>query len=234
MSQENYKPEPLEFFHGKILDGFHEWRQTQEHDHTVKITGSDLNKIIASAKTQTYKEYPHMKKNENVEAIILKHTNQTIKPEAYMPTFRDKIIEIGLQEIGQTEQPAGSNKTKYGKWFGLDGQPWCGMFVSYLYHHAGKPLGNIGYLKGFAGCQTAVKYFREKGMITDKPEPGDIVFFDWNGDQRHEHCGIFVRHLDAQRFETIEGNTSIANQSNGGQVMKRVRSYNMGIFVKVK
>ena len=137
-----------------------------------------------------------------------------------------KIIEIARAEIGQKENPENSNKTKFGKWFGLDGVAWCGIFVSYCYHHAGQPLGNIGYTKGFAGCMTAVAHFRKSGKITKTPTPGDIVFFDWNGDGRFDHTGIFIRRIDAVSFETIEGNTSLTNQSNGGQVMLRTRKFN--------
>lgn len=134
----------------------------------------------------------------------------------------NKIIEIAEKEIGYTENPPYSNKTKYGDWFGFDGVPWCGMFVSWVYHHAGFPLGNIGFLKGFAGCQTAVAYFRKKGWITTEPQPGDIVFFDWNLDGRYDHTGIIVNE-DYLYFTTIEGNTSPNNQSNGGKVMQRHR-----------
>lgn len=132
-----------------------------------------------------------------------------------------KIVEIAKLEIGQTETPANSNKTKYGKWFGLDGVYWCGTFVSWVYFHAGFPLGNIGFLKGFAGCPTAYLHFKKKGEITTNPQPGDIVLFDWNGDGRFDHTGIFVKKIDERSFETIEGNTSLKNQSNGGTVMHR-------------
>ena len=142
------------------------------------------------------------------------------------------IIEIAKQEVGYTENPANSNQTKYGKWFGFDGVAWCGMFVSWVYFYAGFPLGNIGFKKGFAGCQTAVAHFRKTGKITNDPIPGDIVFFDWNGDGRYDHTGIFVRRISSQWFETVEGNTSLTNQSNGGQVMLRKRIFNNNtIFV---
>lgn len=142
-----------------------------------------------------------------------------------------KIIEIAEKEIGYSEAPANSNKTKYGKWFGFDGVAWCGMFVSWCYDEAGQPLGNIGFSKGFAGCQTAVAFYKKKGKITNEPVAGDIVFFDWNGDGRYDHTGIFVRHINEIYFETIEGNTSLTNQSNGGQVMRRKRKYTGVIFV---
>lgn len=145
----------------------------------------------------------------------------------------NKIIEIAEKEIGTKENPPNSNSTKYGKWFNLDKVPWCGIFVSWVYHHAGKPLGNIGFKKGFAGCQTAVEYFKKNKKIVEIPTPGDIVFFDWNKDQRYDHTGIFIKKLNDETFQTIEGNTSMTNQSNGGIVMKRTRKYgNQVLFVK--
>ena len=141
------------------------------------------------------------------------------------------IVAIAEKEIGYTETPANSNKTKYGKWFGFDGVAWCGMFVSWCYDKAGFPLGNVGFSKGFAGCQTAVAHYKKKNKVTTNPAPGDIVFFDWNGDGRFDHTGIFVKDIDGKSFETIEGNTSLINQSNGGQVMRRKRKYVNVLFV---
>jgi hypothetical protein len=145
-----------------------------------------------------------------------------------------KIIEVGMAEIGYAESPPNSNLTKYGEWFGLNGVAWCGIFISWCYYMAGLKLGNIGFSKGFAGCQTAVAYFKKTGEITTKPVPGDIVFFDWNGDGKYVHTGIYKAHFDPKTLATIEGNTSFTNQSNGGQVMERVRLYSQSIFVHPK
>jgi CHAP domain len=146
----------------------------------------------------------------------------------------NEIIRIAEKEIGQGEKPLNTNKTKYGKWFGLDGVAWCGIFVSWCYAQAGFPLPKIGFSKGFAGCQTAVAYFRKNNMITTSPVDGDIVFFDWNNDKRHDHTGIFVKWIDKTSFETIEGNTAVGNDSNGGNVMRRVRKNKNVLFVNVK
>lgn len=138
-----------------------------------------------------------------------------------------KIIEVALGEVGTKEVPDGSNKTKYGEWFGFDGVAWCAMFVSWCYDKAGFPLGNIGFKKGFAGCQTALNHFKSTGEIVTKEnvKSGDIILFDWNFDGRCDHTGLFVKHLGNGLFESIEGNTSMVNQSNGGIVMVRKRSY---------
>jgi hypothetical protein len=144
------------------------------------------------------------------------------------------VIEIAEQEIGYTEMPPNTNKTKYGAWFGFDGVPWCGMFVSWCYASAGKPLGKIGFLNGFAGSMTAVEHFKKEKCIVEAPQEGDIVFFDWNGDGRWDHTGLFVKWLDGEKFETIEGNTGKYNQSNGGEVMRRIRENKNVLFVHVK
>jgi hypothetical protein len=143
-----------------------------------------------------------------------------------------KVVEIAKKEIGQGEVPLNSNKTKYGKWFGFDGVAWCGMFVSWCYDQAGTPLGNIGFKKGFAGCQTAVAHYRKTNRITTNPVAGNIVFFDWNKDGRHDHTGIFVRWIELNKtFESIEGNTAVGNDSNGGNVMLRTRKNINVLFV---
>jgi len=145
------------------------------------------------------------------------------------------IIEVALAEVGQKEMPKNSNKTKYGNWFGLDEVSWCGIFVSWVYDQAGIPLGNIGFTKGFAGCQTAVQHFKTSGEVTEDPQIGDIVLFDWNNDKRYDHAGIFNGwKVEGKELNTIEGNTSLTNQSNGGEVMLRTRLLKNVLFVHPK
>lgn len=152
----------------------------------------------------------------------------------HITSIGDAIVATAAAEIGYVEYPANSNKTKYGKWFGFDGVAWCGIFVSWVYAKTGLALENIGFANGFAGCQTAVAYFKRSNQTTQNPIAGDIVFFDWNSDGRYDHTGIFVKQLDAFYFESIEGNTSTTNQSNGGMVMRRKRLYKSAIFVHPK
>lgn len=153
-----------------------------------------------------------------------------------MKTKGQQIADLAFAEKGYTESPKNSNKTKFGKWFGFDGVAWCGMFVSWVYAQAGYVLPNIGFTKGFAGCQTAVAYFIKMKETTLEPSVGDLVFFDWNADKRYDHVGIFNGWKDKAKgiFYTIEGNTSLNNQSNGGEVMSRVRQNINVLFVNPK
>lgn len=136
------------------------------------------------------------------------------------------VIDVAIKEIGYKENPLNSNKTKYGEWFGLNGVAWCAIFVSWCYSCIGKPIVGMGFKSGFAGCQSAVAYFKSKGKITTTPIAGDLVFYDWNADGRFDHVGLFEKKLNDVYFSAIEGNTSLGNNSNGGEVMRRQRSFN--------
>ena len=48
------------------------------------------------------------------------------------------VITVARREVGYTEEKG--NLTKYGKWFGLNGVSWCGIFVSWCYAKGGVKL----------------------------------------------------------------------------------------------
>lgn len=138
---------------------------------------------------------------------------------------RDKILEIARKEIGTSELPANSNRTKYGVWYGMNGVAWCAIYVSWVYEKAGLPLGLIQTAKGYHHCQSAHNWFKRNGRLTTNPQKGDIVLFDWSGDNWADHTGIFVQWTNAAKTEflSLEGNTSVTDNSNGGLVMERKR-----------
>lgn len=149
----------------------------------------------------------------------------------------EKVIEIAKSQVGVKESPPESNSVKYNDW--IYGKPtkgpqyaWCAAFVSWVFNEAKLPLPRIDVIKGFVGCNFAVKNVGKWGVNVAKPQPGDICFFDWQGDGHYDHTGIFVRHIQDGLFESIEGNTSPANDSNGGEVMVRQRKYKTAIFIR--
>lgn len=142
---------------------------------------------------------------------------------------RQSIIDTAAAENGTKESPANSNKTRYGQWYGLDGEKWCAIFVSYVYNKAGHPLEAVDSPKGYQSCQSGYNFWKSKNRFTKEPQPGDIVLYDWTNDGNCDHTGIFVKWLDADktRFQSWEGNTAQGNDSDGGQVMLRERKRNM-------
>ena len=140
--------------------------------------------------------------------------------------LRDLIINSAAAEEGTKESPANSNRTKYGVWYGLDGVRWCAIFVSWIYNKAGVPLGKVDSSNGFHYCQSAYNHWKLNKELTKNPKKGDIVLFDWQGDGHCDHTGIFDswRSGDKLSFYCWEGNTAVGNNSDGGMVMKRLRS----------
>lgn len=135
----------------------------------------------------------------------------------------DRVLAIARGELGNTESPAGSNRTKYGKWFGLDGYAWCMMFVMWVFFRAGA----LALLpKKTASCGDLMRAAKAAGQwVTKEFRPGDVVIYDFPGGAATDHTGIIER-VTADCVVAIEGNTSQAgSQSNGGQVCRKARPY---------
>lgn len=140
------------------------------------------------------------------------------------------VIAEAKKHIGYKETPKGSNKSIFGKWYGMDGSPWCAMYVSYCMNKggAGKLIKGAQSAKGYASCGAGIKFFKAKKawFPVSKAKPGDHVFFDWNKDGSQDHVGLVLKlDLKNKRVLTIEGNTGPSNLSNGGMVSKQWRSF---------
>lgn len=135
----------------------------------------------------------------------------------------EKILKVAAAEIGNSESPPGSNRQKYGKWYGMDGVPWCAQFVSWVYDKAGFPLPKIqdGAPSGGAYCPYFESYAKKVGQWHRTPQSGDLALFHF-GKNLAIHIGI-VETVALSRFTCIEGNTSVSSNDNGGNVMRRTR-----------
>lgn len=137
-----------------------------------------------------------------------------------------KVIKIARGEVGVNEYPANSNRTKYGAEYGLDGQPWCVMFLWWCFVHGDE---NRAFFNGgrTASCTTLRNLHRAEGRwFTDgKYEVGDIALMNFTGTGTTDHCGLIVE-VGPNYYRTVEGNTSSGtsgSQDNGGAVCERVR-----------
>jgi hypothetical protein len=143
-----------------------------------------------------------------------------------MTTAKD-VLDIARSEIGTVEVPV--NNQKFGAWYGANGTAWCAEFVSYCFFNAGLPLP-ARIPKGFAACEDGRLWFRRNDAFKNKPEKGDVVFYHFEGEHAGaNHVGI-VEAVASASITTIEGNTSTASNSNGGQVMRRTRTRNASIL----
>jgi len=140
-----------------------------------------------------------------------------------------RVIDTARRYLGVRESPPHSNNVLfntvyYGRPVSGSAFPWCAVFVWYVFREAG--LSHL-YFGGerTAHCNTLLTFARRHGLFHSSGFlPGDLALFDWSGRRTNaQHIGI-ITEVRPTSVVTIEGNTAIGNDSNGGEVMERVRN----------
>ena len=140
-----------------------------------------------------------------------------------------QLLDIARAELGTKESPAGSNNVKYNTaYYGrevYDGLwdtefPWCVVFLWWCFRQAGAAELFYGGSKT-ASCRQLLSYHKRQA-VTDY-QPGDLIFYNFHGKATAEHVGI-CESAGGSSIVTIEGNTGVGNDANGGAVMRRTRS----------
>lgn len=102
--------------------------------------------------------------------------------------------------------------TRYGDWYGVPYGDWCGMFVSFCLRYAGVDDIPVNY-----GVRPWIEDLSKLGLYHRAeeytPKSGDIIFYDWEGDNLSDHVGIVAKIIEGTetepaRVKTIEGNSS--------------------------
>ncbi|HBI7177710.1 TPA: lysozyme family protein [Listeria monocytogenes] len=128
------------------------------------------------------------------------------------------IVTAALNELKEGAHEGGE---KYWNWYGFSSRvEWCATFVSYIGEKANVKIERFAY------CPTGINTFKTKNQWLEKnnlPTSGNIIFFDWDGDQISDHVGI-VEKVDSDTIYTIEGNsgdilTKRAYQKNSSYIM---------------
>ena len=141
-----------------------------------------------------------------------------------------RLIEVAKAEVGTIEGPR-DNETKYGKWTGMNFQPWCQSFVSWCAFTSGL---NVKKYPKSASTIAASDWFKKNNRWADArnddPTPGDWIYFDFpeDGVNRISHVGICVKNNGNGTIQVIEGNTSgtaKGDQRNGGMCVEKTRAY---------
>jgi len=120
-----------------------------------------------------------------------------------------RIVAIAESQLGQTEQPPGSNESpaiaQYrGATAGaVPGEPWCAYFASWVARQAGEPIGEGG--QGAGAVSQVWSWAQSAGRAIPNgpgvmPQPGDLIVFGG------EHVGIVRGVLPDGQIQTIEGN----------------------------
>ncbi len=134
---------------------------------------------------------------------ILGDENSEYIPEGFEGIGDAGIVEVAASQIGNV------GGEPYWSWYGFnDRVEWCACFVSWCAHKCG--YIEAGIIPKFAGVGIGINWFQDRHQWQKRgyqPKPGDIIFFDWDGDGYGNHVGI-VESSDETYVYTIEGNTS--------------------------
>jgi len=129
-----------------------------------------------------------------------------------------RMVDIALEQVGYRERNAdgsfgNGNRTKFGAWYGMDGQPWCAMFVSWAADQAGI-INDV--VPKHASTNAGANAYRERGLYAPQdsgyiPREGDAIYFYSQSKGRIGHVGIVVAYdPETRRVYTVEGNTDNA------------------------
>lgn len=141
-----------------------------------------------------------------------------------------KIISLAKKQVGVKESPAGSNNVKYNTAYygrpvkGSD-YPWCCSFIWWLFKTL--DASNLFYDgKKTAYCPAVVSWAKKKKIWKKNTEgkAGDLAFFNWSGGTTAQHIGLVIKKNSNGTYQTVEGNTSVTSNDNGGAVMIRTRN----------
>lgn len=125
-------------------------------------------------------------------------------------TGSGEIVAVALSQVGNV------GGEPYWSWYGFRHRvEWCAIFVSWCANECG--YIDAGAIPKFSGCVQGSHWFKDRGLWQVKdytPNPGDIIFFDWNDpggysgpqDSIPDHVGI-VEKVENGRVYTVEGNS---------------------------
>src|SRR5690606_22101519 len=92
------------------------------------------------------------------------------------------VVKLAKKSVGKYKESGGNNTNAITKWFGMNGSPWCAMFISWLFNKSGasKALGKASRTAWTGDYYTSgMKKVSEK-----KSEPGDVAVYG------HEHVNL--------------------------------------------
>lgn len=115
----------------------------------------------------------------------------------------DEIVSVALSQVGNI------GGRPYWSWYGFDGHVnWCACFVSWCANECG--YIEAGAVPRFASCTAGSNWFKARDLWKPRgstPNPGELIFFDWDANGLPDHVGI-VERVENGTVYTVEGNSS--------------------------
>ena len=144
-----------------------------------------------------------------------------------MPTSSptaSQVLAKARSYLGTAERPDGSNRTVFGSWYGMNGNAWCAMFVSYIFNHVTEGKGLIG--GKHAWTPAFAKWFYDRGRWGTKPRRGAVVFFAFYG-PRYQGRWKGIMHVGLVESVRSDGSVVCIEGNVGNRVKRIVRRANI-------
>lgn len=141
-----------------------------------------------------------------------------------------ELLAIAEKQVGVKESPPNSNNVRYNTWYygrEVNGKeyPWCMVFCQWCFDQV-----KVKVPVRTASCSTMLDWARRSKAYANRNnlKPGDLLLFNFNDSANtivSTHCGI-LKSQNGTKLQSIEGNTGVGNDTNGGMVMIRDRNIN--------
>ena len=128
----------------------------------------------------------------------------------------DDLLNIARSQLGYEESKLNfiiddegnrQGYTRYGAWYRASYSEWCAMYVSFCLNYAEIPETVV---PREANCEKWIRALSSEGLYVSAahyaPQPGDLIFFDWEQDGNVDHVGL-VEAAGEGTITTIEGNS---------------------------
>ena len=136
---------------------------------------------------------------------------RAIGNKTYADEMKSIVSVVGDKPIINAAMGQLGNKggEPFWSWFGFEShEDWCACFVSWCEEQCG--FISAGIAPKFALVSDGADWFvlhDQWRLMGDTPEPGDLIFFDWDQDGGRDHVGI-VTGVVGDKVFTVEGNSS--------------------------
>lgn len=136
----------------------------------------------------------------------------------------NQFLRVARSQLGYHEgkdHTGWNNDTKFGKWYGLNFNPWCGMFLSWCANQ----IGSADIMPRFAYTPDGERWFKDRGQWGTKPKVGAFGFLHTPGFRNGlAHHVFVVEAVHGNTFTTVEGNTNTTGSDQGDGVYRLTRA----------
>lgn len=170
--------------------------------------------------------------------------DEVISPAWPVPDYVEHLLQVASEEVCYTED---HGRTKYGAWAGDPAAQWCAEFQCWCVDQVDRRWGTSllrNVYPYYTSSNTGLRWFLRAGRYVVRrgrvegwgyewlkgsssfirsgdyiPQPGDWVFFNWNGGTDTDHVAL-VEYCSRDRatakvkVHVIEGNNPVAVERN--------------------